>query len=86
MPSLPSVETIHTQLSSEIDTLVNLQPGTVHADTDLTVLGIDSLRFVSLVLAIESKFGVNLMKKGVTNDDTRTVRALTAAIIARHEA
>ena len=86
MPSLPPVETIHSQLASEIDTLVNLKPGTVNADTDLTVLGIDSLRFVSLVLAIESRFGVNLMKKGVTNDDTRTVRALTAAIIARHEA
>jgi len=85
MPNLPPLETIHTQLASEIDALVNLKPGTVNADTDLTLLGIDSLRFVSLVLAIETKFGVNLMKKGVTNQDTKTVRALSAAIVARHE-
>lgn len=85
MTPLPPLQTIHTQLASEIDALVNLKPGTVNADTDLTVLGIDSLRFVSLVLAIENKFGVNLMKKGVTNEDTKTVRALSAAIVDRHE-
>lgn len=85
MPSLPDVDTIHQGLADEIEALVSLPSGTLDADSDLTTLGIDSLRFVSLVLAIEKRFDVNLMKKGVTNDDTRTIRNLAAAIIDRHE-
>lgn len=86
MPALPPLETIHQQLASEIEALVNLEPGTITPDSDLTTLGIDSLRFVSLVLAIESRFDVNLMKKGVTDQDTKTVRTLAACVVDRHEA
>jgi acyl carrier protein len=77
-----TLETIHQQLCTEIETLLSLKSGSVKTDTDLTVLGIDSLRFVSLLLAIEQRFGVNLMKTGLTNEDTKTVRCLAAAVQA----
>ncbi len=77
-----TLETIHQQLCTEIETLLSLKSGSIKTDTDLTVLGIDSLRFVSLLLAIEQRFGVNLMKTGLTNEDTKTVRCLAAAVQA----
>jgi acyl carrier protein len=75
-------ESIHQQLGAEIEVLVSLEANTVKPDTDLTVLGIDSLRFVSLLLVIEQKFGANLMKAGLTDEDTKSVRNLTRAIQA----
>jgi len=75
-----TLESIHQQLCTEIETLLSLKAGSIKMDTDLTVLGIDSLRFVSLLLAIEQRFGVNLMKTGMTNEDTKTVRCLAAAV------
>jgi acyl carrier protein len=56
MAVAPSIESIQQTICSEIETLLMLKSGTLKADSDLTVLGIDSLRFVSLLLVIEEKF------------------------------
>jgi acyl carrier protein len=77
-----SIESIQKQLGIEIETLLSLKSGTIQPDTDLTVLGIDSLRFVSLLLVIEQKFGVSLLKAGLTNEDTKSMRNLAAAVHA----
>jgi acyl carrier protein len=86
MPQTPSLESIQQQLCSEIQTIMALKPGSVTTQTHLPSLGMDSLRFVSLLLAIEQKFGVNLMKHGLKPDDTKSVPNLAAVIIARREA
>jgi acyl carrier protein len=77
-----TLESIQQQLCREIETLVALKPGSLTAESDLTVLGIDSLRFVSLLIVIEQKFGVALMKTGLTSEDTKTASRLAAAIQA----
>ncbi len=77
-----SLESIQQQLCREIEILVSLKPGSLAPESDLTVLGIDSLRFVSLLIVIEQKFGVALMKTGITSEDTKTARNLAAAIQA----
>jgi acyl carrier protein len=77
-----TIESIQKQLGIEIETLLSLKSDSIKPDTDLTVLGIDSLRFVSLLLAIEQKFGVNLLKVGLTNEDTKSVRNLAAVVHA----
>jgi acyl carrier protein len=86
MPDLPDAAVIQKQLCTEIQTIMALKPGSVTTETHLPSLGMDSLRFVSLLLAIEQKFGVNLMKVGLKPDDTRTVPNLAAVIIARRNA
>lgn len=86
MPDAPTLETVQKQLCSEIQTIMALKPGSVTTETHLPSLGMDSLRFVSLLLVIEQKFGVNLMKAGLKPDDTRSVPNLAAVIIARRNA
>jgi acyl carrier protein len=76
-----TIETNQQQLCTEIETLMSLKRGSVTASTDLTKLGIDSLKFVSLLLAIEQKFGVSLMKTGLKPDDTKTAPNFAAAIL-----
>ena len=83
MADAPTVETVQQQLCTEIQTLMSLKPGSVTTETHLPSLGMDSLRFVSLLLAIEKKFGVNLMKAGLKPDDTKSVVNLAAVILAR---
>jgi acyl carrier protein len=83
MASAPTLQEIQSTLCSEIQTLLSLKPGSVTTETHLPSLGIDSLRFVSLLLVIEQKFGVNLMKVGLKPEDTRTVPNFAAVIFAR---
>jgi acyl carrier protein len=75
-----TIESIQAQLCAEIETLLSLKAGSITPDTDLPTLGINSLSFVSLLLAIEQKFGVNLMQTGLTIDDTKSPRRLAAAV------
>jgi acyl carrier protein len=84
MAELPKQEIIEEKLCREFEDLMSLPPRTVSTQTNLPSLGVDSLRFVSLILAIEQKFGVNLMKVGIKPEDLITVKTLTAAIIAGH--
>jgi len=79
----PTVEMVQQELCTEIQTLMSLKAGSVTTETHLPSLGMDSLRFVSLLLAIEKKFGVNLMKAGLKPDDTKSVVNLAAVILAR---
>ena len=83
MPDAISLESIQQQLCIEIQTIMALKPGSVTTQTHLPSLGMDSLRFVSLLLAIEKHFGVNLMKGGLKPEDTKTVPNLAAVILAR---
>jgi acyl carrier protein len=76
-----TLESVQQQLCREIEVLVALKPNSLTPESDLTVLGIDSLRFVSLLIVIEQKFGVALMKTGLTSEDTKTAARLAAAIL-----
>jgi acyl carrier protein len=80
MPAPLTAESIETSLCREFETLMSLAPQSVNAETDLPSLGVDSIRFVSLILAIEQKFGVNLMQIGIKPDDLKTPRTLAARI------
>jgi acyl carrier protein len=82
MADVMTVESIRTQLCAEIETLLSLKTGSVTPDTDLPAMGIPSLSFVSLLLVIEQKFGVNLMQTGLKFEDTVSPNALASAVIA----
>jgi acyl carrier protein len=86
MASPITLEEIQSQLCSEIQTIMSLKPGSVTTQTQLPSLGMDSLRFVSLLLVIEQKFGVNLMKGGLKPDDTKTVPNFAQVIFSRRSA
>ena len=81
-----TLETVHRELCHEIQVILALKPGAITPDTYLPDMGIDSLRFVSLLLAIEKKFGVNLMKVGLKKDEMKTVKTISAVIMARRKA
>ena len=82
MAEAPTLELIERQLCTEIQTLRALAPGSVTPESSLPSLGIDSLKLVSLLLVIEQKFGVNLMKTGMKPEDMKSVRTLAAAVRA----
>jgi len=73
-------ESIETALCSEIEALLSLPRGQVTPEVALQSIGFDSLRFVSLLVAIEQRFGLNLMKAGLDREALRSVSSLAAAI------
>jgi acyl carrier protein len=82
----PAVEETANRLCGEIETLMALPSGSVTLQTSLPTLGIDSLKFVSLLLAIEQRFGVNLMKGGLKPADLETAVTMATAIEAGRNA
>ena len=82
MDEQASVESIQGRLCAELQTLLSLPVGTVTVDTTLQTLGMDSLRFVSLLILIEKVFGISLMKTGLKRESLVSVRTLADAIHA----
>jgi acyl carrier protein len=79
MTDPPTLESIEQLLCSELQPL---KPGKITPDSTLASIGVDSLKLVSLLLVIEQKFGVNLMKIGMKPQDMQSVRSLAAAVKA----
>jgi acyl carrier protein len=82
MANVSDIESIQRTICTEIETLLSLTAGSIEPDTDLAKVGMDSLRFISLLLVIEEKCGVNLLKTGLKGRDTQSVRSLSAAIVS----
>lgn len=74
-----SLESIEQTLCTELESQT---PGKVTPLCTLASLGVDSLKLVSLILLIEQKFGVNLMKIGMKPEDMVSVATLAAAVKA----
>jgi acyl carrier protein len=68
------------KLVQEIAIITNLEPTKIDAESPLHTLGMDSLKFVELLVSIERLFGVKLMESGIARKDFFTVRALSQAI------
>ena len=77
-----TIPAIEQRLCTEVETLFSLKPGAVLPDMGLRSLGMDSLRFVSLLIVIEKVFGISLMKAGLKREAIQSVRTLAAAIHA----
>ena len=81
-----TIEIIETRLCTEIQTLLSLKANSIKPDSAIEPLGMDSLKLVSLMIAIEQKFGVSLMKIGLKPDDLKSVRTLAAAVYSGQKA
>ena len=75
-----SLQTIEDRLCTEIQILFATEPGGIQPETTLQSLGMDSLRLVSLLIAVEKTFGINLMEAGLKREALQSVRSLAAAI------
>ncbi len=84
MPEQLAIETVRDRLCTEIQVLMALKAGAVTPDTPLQSLGMDSLRFVSLLITIEKVFGISLMKSGLKRESLQSVRTLAEAIHSAH--
>lgn len=77
------VKEIREKLIREIAIITTADTNQIDPTAPLHTLGMDSLKFVELLVAIERVFGVKLMETGMTRDDFFTVDALSRAI-SRH--
>jgi acyl carrier protein len=67
---------IEEKLIHEIAAMLSADPSIFTPDTPLHTLGIDSLRFVELLVFIEKTFNLNLMESGLTREDFHSIRSL----------
>ena len=75
-----SLQSIEERLCAEIQVLFSFEAGGIQPQTTLQSLGMDSLKLVSLLIAVESAFGINLMAAGLKREALQSVRSLAAAI------
>ena len=79
MADVPTLQSIEQMLCAELQPQT---PAKVTPQSTLASIGVDSLKLVSLILAIEQKFGVNLMQIGMKPEDRVSVQSLAAAVKA----
>lgn len=76
------IKKIEGLLIKEVSVILEEDVSNINAQKSLAEMGIDSLSFVELLVAIEKNFGVKLMESGLTKEDFRTLGALAKRIAA----
>jgi len=67
-------------LKKEVAMILRLNEADVNENDSLDALGINSMAFVELLIAIENKFGVQLIKSGITKADLGSLTTLADRI------
>lgn len=75
-----NVREIENTLVLEVSAILSKAQPDVLVDTPLHDQGMDSLRFVELLVTIEKMFKVKLLDEGITQDDIKTIRSLAICI------
>lgn len=71
---------IENFLIREVALILRLNELDVKIEASLDSLGIDSMSFVELIIAIENKFGVQLIQSGITKADLISLKTLALRI------
>lgn len=70
------------ELCGEIAVVLSKTAGSVHPEITLQSLGMDSLQLVSLLVAIENRYHINLMSAGLERADLATPLTLARRLHA----
>lgn len=73
-------EQVEEILALEVSSILGLDVEKAPVDEPLDALGMDSMAFVELLVAIEQQFDVKLMRTDMRREDLRSIRALAARI------
>ncbi len=71
---------IQAFLNKEVAMILRLKESEVNEDASLDDLGINSMAFVELLIAIENKFGVQLIQTGITKADLSSLKTFALRI------
>ena len=75
------INEIEKILISEVAGILAVNDDDVGVDVPLHDLGIDSLGFVELLVAVEKRFELKLIETGLTREDFETIRSLSQCIL-----
>ena len=75
------INEIENILISEVAGILTVNDDVVGVDVPLHDLGIDSLGFVELLVAVEKRFELKLIETGLTREDFETIRSLAQCIL-----
>ena len=67
-------------LAAEVASILGLDEEKAPVDQPLDALGMDSMAFVELLVAVEQEFRVKLMRGDMSREDLRSISALAARI------
>lgn len=79
-PLVMTPKEIEEILAAEVASILGLDEEKAPVDQPLDALGMDSMAFVELLVAIEQEFRVKLMRGDMSRDDLRSISALAARI------
>jgi acyl carrier protein len=82
MPTQLTAAEVEAALAHEIATVIGRDQKELTPETALQTLGLDSLRFVSILVSIEKRFGVRLLEAGLTRESLRSIATLAAVVHA----
>lgn len=75
-----TLQQVEEFLAQEVSAILGLDEESAPIDEPLDTLGMDSMAFVELLVAIEERFQLKLMRSEMRREDLRSIRALAARI------
>jgi acyl carrier protein len=75
-----TAEAIEKELIEEVAAILSVDPASIKPDAQLHTLGVDSMRFVEVLVFIEKAFNLELIESGLTREDFRTIHSLAECI------
>lgn len=76
---------IENTLKEEVAVILNVEASKLNSEMPLADLGLDSLKFVELLVVIEKTFDINLMESGLSRDDFQSIASLAQRITEINE-
>lgn len=78
---MAEINEIKKDIVEEIASLLDKQTESIDTALELHELGIDSLTLVELFVFIENNYELKLMESGISQEDLKTIDALSAKIV-----
>ena len=71
---------IEQTLGREIASILGMEEGAIQPSTTLMSLGIDSIKFVEIMIFVENEFGIKLLDSGMSREALHDIASLSAHI------
>ncbi len=80
MSTSPDSQRIENELISQAASMLGMKEEDITPNTELSSLGLDSIRLMEILIFIEQQYGIRMMEAGLDAESLKTFRSLAARV------
>ena len=80
MTSLPDIQQIESDLIRQTASVLGMNEQNISPQTELSSLGLDSIRLIEVLIFIEQQYGIKMMEAGLDSESLKNIVSLAARV------